>query len=77
MSPTLHDQSGGGPWLLVIWGLGMIPTAIWVWIDDWPASCAFGRIELAECVGEAVLLALVGAMYGLFWPIYWFVKLIA
>ena len=24
----------------------------------------------------AVLLSVVGVMYGLFWPIYWFVRLI-
>ena len=76
MSPTLRDQSGGGPWLLVIWGLGMIPTTIWVWIDEWPASCGIGQIQWAGCIAEAVLLSVLGVMYGLFWPIYWFVWLI-
>jgi hypothetical protein len=76
MSPTLRDQSGSGPWLLVFWALGMIPTIFWVWIVDWPASCTSGRLQWAECIGEAVLLSVVGVMYGLFWPIYWFVRLI-
>lgn len=76
MSPTLRDQSGAGPWPLVIWGLGMIPTTIWIWIDDWPASCAAARIEWGVCLGEAVLLSVTGAMYGLFWPIYWIAVLI-
>ncbi len=76
MSPTLRDQSGAGAWPLVVWGLGMIPTTIWVWITDWPTTCAPGTVDWASCIGEAVLLSVVGLMYGLFWPVYWFVMLI-
>ena len=72
----MQDQAGAGPWLLVMWGLGMIPTTIWVWVTDWPASCMAARVDMAECIGEAVMLALLGVFYGLFWPIYWFVYLI-
>ena len=76
MSPTLRDQSGAGGWPLVVWGLGMAPTTIWVWVTKWPPACSMARIDWAECLGEAVLLSVLGVMYGLFWPIYWFVWLI-
>jgi hypothetical protein len=76
MSPTLRDQSGAGGWPLVVWALGMAPTTIWVWIADWPAACTAAQVDWAECLGEAVMLSVLGVMYGLFWPIYWFVWLI-
>ena len=47
-----------------------------MWIADWPTACTAAQVDWAECLGEAVMLSVLGVMYGLFWPIYWFVWLI-
>ena len=69
-----RDRSGCA-WLLVAWAAGMVPTTIWVWIDEWPGSCAWSGIDWAPCLGELLLLAVLSALYGFFWPVYWIVRL--